>query len=459
MAEEMAQRKSPAQSDPDRFIVERGGTFHYKRRVPADIADLDDRAPHVRLSLKTKDLAVARIKRDAFEAADDALWASLLTGDPAELAMKRYETAVSRAEAMGFSYRPVSQLAAGRIEEVVSRLEALADERSPPATALAVLGAQERPPVMFTAAFQRFLDELAPPLLVGKSEEQRRQWRKVIRRAINNFVEINGDMPIDDVEREHGLKIYDYWAARIAPKKGKPTHTASSGNRDLGNLRGFYRDYYIHLGDRDRLNPFRDLSFAEKRKSRRPPFPTEWIRDRLLAPGALAALNDEARCIVLGIVETGMRPSEACNLGEPGTIVLEAAVPHVVVQPREDPDDPRETKTEASVRVIPLVGVSLEAFRKFPDGFPRYREREATLSATVNKHLKAHGLLPTPKHKLYSLRHSFEDRMKDGNVDAELRKLLMGHDIERPFYGSGGSLEWRQAALQRIELQFDRSIV
>lgn len=454
----MGLRKSNAPAYPDRFIVERDGTFHYKRRVPAAVAELDDRAPHVRVSLRTRDLAVARLKRDALEAADDAFWASLLSGDETEFARKRYEAAVARAEALGFSYRPATELAAGRVEEVLTRLEAIAGERTPVATALAVLGAYDRPRATVTAAFQVYLDEIAPSTLIGKSEEQRRQWRKVIRRAINNFVELNGDPPMEDVNREHALRVYNFWASRIAPKQGRPTHTPSSGNRDLGNLRGFYRDYFTYIGERDRPNPFADLSFAERRKARRPPFPTEWIRDVILRPGALASLNDEARAIVLGIIETGMRPSECCNLDET-SIVLDHPIPHIVVKPRDDPDDPRALKTESSERMIPLVGVSLAAFKQFPKGFPRYREREASLSAVVNKHFRTHGLLPSPRHKLYSLRHSFEDRMKDGNVDAELRKILMGHAIDRPRYGEGGSLAWRKAALQKIALKFDRRVL
>lgn len=452
----MGRRKSSVASDLDRFIVQRGGTFHYKRRVPAAVAELDDRAPHVRASLKTGDIAVARLKRDALEAADDALWAGLLSGDPVELARKRYEAAASRAEALGFIYRPSHELT--RVEDVVTRLEAVADERTPVETSLAVLGAYDRPRVSVTAAFQIFLDEIVPSALAGKSEEQKRQWRKVVRRAINNFVEINGDMPIDEVARDHALKVYNWWSTRIVPKSGRATHTPSSGNRDLGNLRGFYRAYFTHLGMRDRPNPFADLSFSEKRRARRPPFPTDWIRDRILAPGALATMNKEARGIILAMVETGMRPSEIANI-TPECIVLDHPVPHVIVQARSDPDDPRETKTAASERKIPLVGVSLAAFRAHPQGFPRYRNRESSLSATINKRLREHGLLPTDKHVLYSLRHSFEDRMKDAEIDAELRAIMMGHAIERPLYGEGGSLAVRHKALKKMALPFDRKIV
>ncbi|WP_348629718.1 DUF6538 domain-containing protein [Mesorhizobium sp. M7A.F.Ce.TU.012.03.2.1] len=47
--------------DPDRYLTVRQGNYHYKRRVPVTIAHLDERAPHVRASLKTDDRNLARL--------------------------------------------------------------------------------------------------------------------------------------------------------------------------------------------------------------------------------------------------------------------------------------------------------------------------------------------------------------------------------------------------------------
>lgn len=453
----MPLRKSSEQSDPNRFIVERGGTFHYKRRVPASVADADDRAPHVRVTLKTRDLALARHKRDALEAADDAFWASLLNGDGKDLAKLRHSEAVKRSEAMGFAYRSIDTVGPARLGDLLNRLDAVADDRTPRATSRAVLGLVDPPRITLTEGFTFYLEEIAPSIIAGKSDEQRRQWTKVMRRAINNFRDINGEIAMDDIAREHAIKVYDLWRRRIAPTEAgvRQSHSPSSGNRDLSSMRGFYRDYWRRLGQRDRPNPFDDLSFSERqRRQKRPPFPTEWIRDRLLAKGALASFNDEARGAMLAMVETGMRPSEVVNL-KAEHIVLNHKVPHVLVEPRDDPEDPREVKSNAAVRMIPLLGVSLAAFKKFPTGFDRYRDKSSSLSAIVNKQLRKLGLMPTPRHVLYSLRHSFEDRMKDGAVDAELRKILMGHALDRPEYGTGGSLELRRKALAAITLRFD----
>ncbi|WP_245272098.1 hypothetical protein [Mesorhizobium sp. LSJC285A00] len=111
------------------------------------------------------------------------------------------------------------------------------------------------------------------------------------------------------------------------------------------------------------------------------------------------------------------------------------------------------------MRKIPLVGVALEVFKKYSKGFPRYKDREASLSALLNKHFKSHGLFPTEDHTVYSLRHSFEDRMKNGRLDEELRRMLMGHTIDRPKYGEGGDMKMWQEELMKIVLPFDPSIV
>jgi integrase len=448
--------------DPDRFLILRGGHYHYKRRVPADVEGLDERGTHVRRSLKTGDLAVARARRDAMEAADDAFWLSLLSEDNRQTAKHRYEAAVKRARALGYAYRHVDELAAGPRETYLRRVEALNDY-SGRSSEDALLGQVARPKISIREALTVYFDEITPHELTGKSDAQRAQWRKIPQRAVNNFVEINGDIAMVDITREHALKQWKLWSQRIAPKAGEgvPTHTASSGNRDVGAMRVFYREYFKHLGEMDRKNPFEGLSFKERSKAlrtRRPPFPVEWITSKLLAPGAFESLNAEARGIIFAIIETGGRPSEICNL-DGNTIFLDGAVPYISVEPRVDPDDPREIKTGSSVRLIPLVGVALAVFKKHPNGFPLYRNKEMTLSATLNKHLKVNGLKPTPQHKVYSLRHSFEDRMKAGGFDTELRMMLMGHAIDRPNYGSGGGLEWRHEALKRIALPFDPSIV
>lgn len=96
------------------------------------------------------------------------------------------------------------------------------------------------------------------------------------------------------------------------------------------------------------------------RRGRGLPLPPGWIVERILAVGALAELNAEGRAAVHILVETGCRLSEVANL-LPAQIRLDHPIPHIIAG---------STKFWEG-REIPLVGVALEAAKKFPAGFPR----------------------------------------------------------------------------------------
>jgi hypothetical protein len=97
--------------------------------------------------------------------------------------------------------------------------------------------------------------------------------------------------------------------------------------------------------------------------------------------------------------------------------------------------------------------------KKFPNGFPSYKENENNFSGTAGKFFRENRLFPTKKHVIYSLRHTFEDRMKEARIDDELRNILMGHTVDRPKYGSGGSLKLYQEEMMKIVFPFDPAIV
>jgi integrase len=449
------------QENQDRFLLLRDGVHYYWRRVPKVVAHLDDRVPVIRVSLKTDDLAKARAQRDILEEADNVLWASMLTdGVKSEAAMAAYKVARARAEALGFAYRPAVEIAQLPLEDLVRRFAAISDTRTPVAVETAVLGGVDRPKVKVTEAFEIYCTEIAAVEIVGKSEEQKKSWKKVKKYAVDAFIKVIGeDLAMDDITRDHAKKMHNHFKGLIAPTDAKAAKkSASLGKRRMGDMSILYKRYFAHIGVEGRANPFEGLTFNQKFKKRRLPFPIEWVRNVILKPGALAGMNEDARHIVLVCIETGARPIELRYL-RTERIKLHDKVPHILVEPSFDPDEPHEVKTVSSVRRIPLVGVALEAMKLHPDGFPRYRENGNTLSQTVNSFLKENKLQPTGKETLYGFRHTFEDRLKEGRVDDELRKILMGHTIDREMYGSGGSLKLYQEEMLKIVFPFDPSIV
>ena len=189
---------------------------------------------------------------------------------------------------------------------------------------------------------------------------------------------------------------------------------------------------------------FKGLRLKGETERSRVPYDTEFIQSKLLAENALAGLNEDARLVLYVVADTGLRPSEVVNLQE-DAIVVNTSIPYVKILP-----DGRRLKTEDSRREIPLVGAALAAMRKRPQGFPRYRDKSSNLSATMNKYLLENGLRPTKDHTVYSLRHSFKDRLVAAEAPDSLIDSLMGHKTYKPKYGRGPSLELKLKYLQRI---------
>jgi len=420
-------------------VKRRNKTFHLIRRVPKRYQPVEPRAV-VWVSLHTDSETVARQKAPTAWAHMIEAWEARLAGD-SEDAERRFEAARELAQVRGFRYLAADRVAKQPMTELLARVEAvpMRDDGPDEIEAAAVLGGATEPGITVERALELYWT-LAKDQTFGKSDDQVRRWKNPRKRAIANFVKIVGNKEIAAITPDDMLDFRQWWVERLEAEGLTP----NAANKDL-----------IHVGNvlktvnkMKRLGlvlPLGDLAFKENKKRVRPPFSEEWIKTKLLAPGALDALNTEARCIVLGMVNTGYRPSEAAGL-LPEHIRLDHDVPHIAIEP-----EGRQLKNEPSRRVIPLVGVSLEAFRQCPAGFPTYRFKDK-VSDTVNKFLREHGLLETPDHSLYSLRHSFEDRMIAARVDDRVRRDLFGHQLDRERYGAGATLQHKQEILQTIAL-------
>lgn len=417
-------------------IKQRGKKLSLYQRVPKRYEAVEPRK-FVWLALHTDSPAEA--ERKAGPAWDQLIagWEAKLAGDTSD-AEQRFAAARDLAAARGFRYLRADQVAQLPKEELLKRIAAIGGTDAEPdiRDAEALLGTAKEPEITVSRALDLYWT-LVQDKTRGKSEDQLRRWRNPRLKAVRNFVTVVGDKGIGEISGDDMLDFRAWWFDKIEAEGLTP----NSANKDL-----------IHLGDvlktvnrMKRLGlvlPLSDLSFKEGEAKQRPPFSDGWIRDRLLVPGALHGLNDEARDILLAMVNTGARPSELAGLAA-DQIRLDDTVPHISIEPGK-----RQLKSKNARRVIPLVGVSLDAMRRHPAGFPRYAGTSAGLSATVNKYLRAHGLLETPGHSFYGLRHSFEDRQLAAGVDERVRRDLMGHSLNRERYGKGAALDHLQAILQ-----------
>lgn len=418
----------------------RGKKLSLYRRVPKKYESVEPRR-FVWLSLHTDSMSEAEAKAGPAWEQLVAAWEAKLAGDTSD-AEQRFQAARDLAETRGFRYMRVDKVAKLPTHELLNRIDAVSMKVGKPdlQEAAAFLGGAKEPAITVTRALELYWD-LARQKTFGKSADQMRKWKNPRKKAIKTFIKVVGDKAISEITADDMLDFRAWWLDRIENEGLTP----GSANKDL-----------IHLGDvlktvnkMKRLNlvlPLSDLSFKEGEAEQRPPFSDTWINQKILAPGVLNGLNEDARYIVLAMINTGARPSELAALTS-DQIRLDSNVPHISIEPVA-----RQLKSVNARRMIPLCGISLEAMRARQDGFPRYCDSSASLSATVNKFLRGNGLMETPKHTLYGLRHSFEDRMLAAGVDERIRRDLMGHALDRERYGRGASLEHLQALIQATAL-------
>ncbi|WP_157967779.1 DUF6538 domain-containing protein [Cohaesibacter intestini] len=442
----------------DRYLQERGRRWHYVRRVPVDVAKHYDEAM-IRRSLDTDHLGTARLRRDATEKADDDYWTELrMEGQTTPVAVRRYEAAISRAKAMRFDYIPSDKLALPEnVEELVRRIEKLTENGKPRSNEVsALLGRVGEPDVYLEDVLKHVMETVEAQKLAAKDQEGRDDWRKQRLASIDLFHEVVGRAPIHLIGQDEGLQFYDYLVQRVTGQH--PTESQIGGNyanRHIGNIRKPLNQYHAHLKIKGYENPLEGFSFDNDQEGTKEPFLVEEIQAAFLTAGKHEGMHVEVRLLAYLLVETGARMAELLTM-RAKDIELDHEIPHLKIFKRSG----KTVKNHNSERIIPLVGVALAAAKKIKenDGFPHYRVKRKTLSSNANKLFRVRGLFGEGQ-SLGSLRHSFEDRLKEAHVDEEMRKYLMGHDIDREIYGKFGSLKLKQEAVKSIQLEFDADLL
>lgn len=423
----------------------RKGYWHLVRRVPAAMRHLDTRSfvritTGIRIVDDPRGIRAARVVAE-LNAQLEQDWSDLAAGRQPGHA-RRYDQARSRAASYGVQYAPATDVALEPLTEVLRRLEALErgkDGGADPKAVEAVLGGVEPPPLMLSGLVDAFEMEQAAALK-SYSPDQVRKWRNPKKREIENLIGVIGDKRLIDLTRADALAFRDWWRDRVLAGEV----AIGSANKGVGHVAKMLRTIEDARRIGISLEAFAKLRLEGEEAGQRTAFDPKFVQDVILADGALDGLNDEARRVVYVVADTGLRLSEVVNL-LPHHIHLDADVPHVEIVA-----EGRKLKTRHSARKMPLVGCALAAMKLQPEGFPRYRDKAAGLSALVNKALDTRKMRPTPRHSLYSLRHTFEDRLTALDPPDKIIAVLMGHKHARPKYGAGPTLEHLKGWLDRI---------
>lgn len=408
-----------------------GGWFYYRRRVPDFVKHLDPRL-EVKIALKTKDESEARRKGAIYHDYIEEFWRALIKSGNAAGVEDRYKAALQLAKAHGFAYRTATELARNApTDELLARLELVNNE----AQARALLGGAPRPKVTLESVKEKYFD-LAVDIKSGKSERWQRKWRNDRTNAINGMIEVLGNRAIEGLTRTDILTFVDWWRGRIS--EGMSGDTANTCVRYCREMIQTVANAYEVEVDYDKM--FEKTRFSVKINSR-PPFDASFVQNNIL-PG-LEGLGPDHRLFVYAMADTGARPIELVRLYDnwKENVRLDADIPFIWVR--------GETKTQSSIRQIPLVGAALYAFKMRPRGFEKWTNADS-ISSHVNAYFTENNLRPTEEHSLYSLRHTFKDRLRDVETPDEIIDELMGHADDGPKYGRGHLLEKKHKWLKKI---------
>lgn len=398
-----------------------------------------DTRDFIRVALYTDSRTEAKQKAFVFNEQLEAYWATLIA-DATPHDSTKFRKAVTIARRMGFGYQPMSIVAALPIEELAARVKAAMG--ATPDQVESVLGGHGEPELTVKQTLTKFW-AYSKERILNKSPDQVRKWKSPRNRAINNFIDVVGNKSVTKLTRDDVIKFRDWWLVRI--KEGNmSTETA---NKDFIHVKDIIETVAENLRLQiDTKHLFKKIILKDRFATKRLPLTTQEITDILESP-KLVRLNLEARLFLHVAAETGARPAEIVGL-LPEDIHLDCEVPYISVKDRPG----RPLKTAHSEREIPLIGYAVEALKQLPNGFPTYRDTPDNLSTCVNKFLRENDLLPSKQHSVYSLRHSFQDRLTAISAPERIQCELMGHKFNRPKYGLGGTLEIKQDWLNKMSL-------
>ena len=436
----------PPKSSTKLYLVQVADTWHYRRRVPKKVAALDGRK-FVKQSTEQTDHIQAAVVARAINASTEKYWDELLDGSKPSAAENAHAAAVRRARGLGFDYREAAGLADGPLREILDRVTALQQtgHADNPAMLNAVLGGEDVPAIMLSSLSARFF-EATTVQQRDKRPDTLRNWKNLYRLAGERAVEAIGDKPLTSILRSDAVRFRDALLQMVDDGEIKPPR-ANKMIGALGTMTQTVSDY-LDLGLDQR---FGKLKMIGAEAGKRPSFDAGYVASTLLGPTALKKMHKELRATIALIASTGVRPIEVARMR--GSFVLDHEIPHMRIRPD---GDGAKAAAEAGLKVrhtardIPLCGSALAAARVYPDGLKHFANRQDHLTSMIGDYFLAHKLKPTPGHSLYSLRHTFKDRLRAAKCPDAIVDALMGHGSKKPAYGEGYPLEVLAEWVERV---------
>ena len=294
-----------------------------------------------------------------------------------------------------------------------------------------------------TSAFP-ILSECKDIYLEQKGTGKNKTFFQTTDRAINTVIKLSGDKPADQYSKHDAITLRNHLKT-----KGL---TVATSKRMFSVVRSVMNFASTENG-LELTNPFSRVFLGEHiQRTVRHPIPLTEIRN---IQHACKTANDEKRWLVALLSDSGMRLSEAIGLTIED-IKLNSEIPHAIVQPHLW----RPLKTEASRRLIPLVGESLwaahqldtESYFAFPSYCDGHTLKSNSASQTLNKWM---GTVTESHYVLHGFRHAFRDRLRAVECPGEIIDQLGGWVLSSvgQSYGNGYPIEALQKWMWLIAKQ------
>lgn len=258
---------------------------------------------------------------------------------------------------------------------------------------------------------------------------------------------LQSDRTLASLKREDAKEVRDHM---------RDGRKASSVDRYLNVVRAVVNHAIREYDLAGLANPFMNLEAAPKDKAepdrdKRRPFEADELKDTTARILFLA--NPALQRIWQMLEGTGCRLAEVAGL-RVSDVHPDHAIPHITVEWHDD----RRIKNAVSRRNVPLVGSALDAANEAVKAagnatmlFPAYGRPNgaASASAALGKHVRA--VVTDPKVTTHSLRHLMKDRLRLAGVSKADQDIVLGHSsgsVGEDYGGADARLKVAERALK-----------
>ncbi|TGS84866.1 integrase [Mesorhizobium sp. M3A.F.Ca.ET.174.01.1.1] len=438
-----------------KYVIQtKAGTWHYRRRLPREVAPLIGQSEFKRYlgdtereALRSYPKVNAEFERLVAEARRRSGGQDLSTVTPMELhrlAELRAQELAATMVHIGDRTLPGSDPEAADVirESYLSRSGGREDPVEGRAVAILSGGGKlSRPAPTIEDARKLYLKER-----VGDDAKKTMELERVFKLVSEA---LQSDRTLVGLKREDAREVRDHMA---------DGRKASSVDRYLNVVRAVVNHAIREFDLAGMANPFMNLEAAPGRDKAEPDRDKRRPYTEKEAKAVTARIVSHARPDLLRIWQimegTGCRIAEVAGL-RVADVHLDHAIPHMTVEWHDE----RRIKNAVSRRNVPLFGTAFQAAKEAVEAangggllFPAYGREggPASASAALGKHVRT--VVDDPKvGPSHSLRHLMKDRLRLAGISKSDQDIVLGHSsgsVGEDYGGDEARLKVAERALK-----------